>query len=432
MPANGEGFAGGLAQCPVFPVQKHVAKHKSGQVEGTHMRFAITGADRETGEDIELVIDAADEEEAMTKASSRGVLVASCDIAIKPSAPPAPPRVPSAARRSASPTALAGPSAQAAPVADDELPELPVATMPQGETLGFGNILSLFQSQPAVACAVVLLFLWAGLMGLVGLAQVAGGIGALGLWNVLIAAAYVVIGIGVMRGRNWGYGWAVVSNFLNALFSLVQVVVQSNPIMLMLLVIEVAIIILLLKNRSLFPKRAEQGDQGQPPSAPSSPWNRFLRGGILGMMDERFCTVSNSDVAVKGNTPGQKALRLGLIAGGTIGVFVLVIFAAAMVGSMTSDESSPAGEGRSTTPSSSTPRATYTPSHTDWSTPTPQPRTYSSHESSGIASDADKADYMRDQGFTQGSTQDLARMYDRIKNLADQKSARDRRLGLDD
>ena len=41
----------------------------------------------------------------------------------------------------------------------------------------------------------------------------------------------------------------------------------------------------------------------------------------------------------------------------------------------------------------------------------------------------DKADYMRDQGFTNSDDEALAQMYDRVKGVADEKEARDRRLG---
>src|SRR4051812_671267 len=42
------------------------------------MKYAITGADRETGEDLNLVVDAPDEATARTKAQRRGILVSEC------------------------------------------------------------------------------------------------------------------------------------------------------------------------------------------------------------------------------------------------------------------------------------------------------------------------------------------------------------------
>lgn len=42
------------------------------------MKFLITGADRQTGEDVEMSFEAADEREALGKANGRGILVTAC------------------------------------------------------------------------------------------------------------------------------------------------------------------------------------------------------------------------------------------------------------------------------------------------------------------------------------------------------------------
>lgn len=55
------------------------------------MKFTVTGADRETGEDIEMIVEAASSDEASAKANRRGIMVAACttDPSSKRSNPPA-------------------------------------------------------------------------------------------------------------------------------------------------------------------------------------------------------------------------------------------------------------------------------------------------------------------------------------------------------
>jgi hypothetical protein len=57
------------------------------------MKFTISGADRKTGEDITITLEAANPQEAMAKAASRHMLVAECVPASKAVAAPKPSKV---------------------------------------------------------------------------------------------------------------------------------------------------------------------------------------------------------------------------------------------------------------------------------------------------------------------------------------------------
>jgi hypothetical protein len=233
---------------------------------------------------------------------------------------------------------------------DEALPELPLAVPPSSP--GFGTLPALLGAHPLVGTAAILHFVWAVVMLVIGMIQVANDSALLGLWNIAVAAAYVVIGIGIIRGRHWSYTWGVASNVLNGLSGIIQIAAHGVPIMAALLILEVLNVIFLVRNRRLFPVPIRADGPGQH-TGDSTPWNRFLRGGLLGMMDERFCTITSADIAVTGATTQQKVRRLAFIAVGTIGGFVLLI--AVVVGSsdMMSRAKAPAGD--DTTPISSPP-----------------------------------------------------------------------------
>jgi hypothetical protein len=80
-------------------------------------------------------------------------------------------------------------------------------------------------------------------------------------------------------------------------------------------------------------------DAGPANPRPSTKWDRFLRGGLLGLLDERFC-VSKGQMTVLGSTKRQKALRLTIIVGATIVVFATVIFGVIWIADLASKKPS--------------------------------------------------------------------------------------------
>jgi hypothetical protein len=312
------------------------------------MRWTIVGCDRESGEEVELTIDAASDEDASSKASQRGILVSKCRPAeiplasepVKKSAPP-PPRpsqrppskpVSPSARLAAQPT-----TPVSMEIADESLPELPVA-VPRFPS-GFGNLSVVLKVHPLVGTAGILQFVWAGLMLLIGMIQIGNSNGLLGAWNILVAAAYIVIGIGLIQGRTWAWSWAIGSNMLNALTGIYQIVTEQIWLLGLLLIVEVLVIIFMWVERDLFSKpRAASAPAGPAPT--STAWNRFMRGGLLGVIDERFCTLSNSQDGIIGKTRGQKITRLTVIIAASVGGFVALIAAAVWISELTSSHSS--------------------------------------------------------------------------------------------
>jgi hypothetical protein len=306
------------------------------------MRWAIAGCDRDSGEDIQLTVDAATAEEAAAKASKRGVLVAECAPVQAQAKPISPPQRPTSRPFSPRvgtvgtakpPAMMKSVSTPAQAVAEESLPELALA-IPAPPT-GFGSMSAVLSAHPLTGTATVLHFVWAGLMLLIGMIQIGNDSAGLGAWNILIAAAYVVIGIGLIRGKFWGWNCGIVTNLLNAIMGIYQIVTQQVWLMGLLLIVEILIIVFLWMERSLFPKpqtvpTVAGASQPSKTTKTATPWNRFLRGGVLGMIDERFTTVSDAQVQISGNTKAQKTKRVLLLAGGGVlgfAVFIGIVIA---------------------------------------------------------------------------------------------------------
>jgi hypothetical protein len=339
------------------------------------MRWAINGCDRDSGEDIQLTVDAVTEEEAAAKAAKYGVLVAECRPLQMQSAPVATKTVPQTRRGSArdfSPRAVTGaPEKPAAvnevtapsQVAEESLPELSLAVLPV--PLGFGSMSAVLTAHPLIGAAIILHFVWAGLMVLIGMIQIASDGPGLGAWNILIAAAYVVIGIGLVRGKFWGWNVGIVTNLLNAIMGIYQILTQQAWLLGLLLILEILIIVFLWMERGLFPKpqtasAAAGASQSPKPTKPATPWNRFLRGGVLGMIDERFTTVSDAQIQISGNTKAEKTKRVLLLAGGGIlGFAVLIGIVIALPGLTSNHRSAGSSPGASSSSDDSAPAMNF-------------------------------------------------------------------------
>ncbi len=139
------------------------------------------------------------------------------------------------------------------------------------------------QRYPLAAAAVILMFVWSGIMVLTGMVQVGMEAPLLGTWNIAVAIAYIFIGIGLLQRRPWAWHWGVWTNGINAVLSLVNLVFGGVPIAGLLLVAEVLILVFLVRSRDGFipgvaSGQAEAAGQKQPgasvtptPAPPISP-----------------------------------------------------------------------------------------------------------------------------------------------------------------
>jgi uncharacterized protein YecT (DUF1311 family) len=108
-----------------------------------------------------------------------------------------------------------------------------------------------------VTCAGIGSFLWAAVMVLLVLFQLGlaattknDEFAALGYWNLVIVALYVVIGIGILMRKKWAWDWGTGSNTLNLLFGIYQLT-QGVLVQVLLLPIELFIMIALYVTKSL-------------------------------------------------------------------------------------------------------------------------------------------------------------------------------------
>jgi len=120
---------------------------------------------------------------------------------------------------------------------------------------------------PAVTAAAVLMFVWAGLWAVVVLMQLgillAGAsltTGLLAGWNAIIVGAYIVIGLGTLKRKRWGYEWGVGTNGLNLLWGAFQLFFQSVFVQILFLPIEIAIVVLLVVARGAFAIESKMAD----------------------------------------------------------------------------------------------------------------------------------------------------------------------------
>jgi len=190
------------------------------------MRYSLSGADRQTGEDIELVIEAEDEVAAVKKAGARGMLVAACKV-ISQKSERAKSAAPSVVSTEPSPASFL--KAQE-PSADKDVAR-------------------------GLTVAAVLSFVWAGLMTLVAMLQLAAanvvnnGNTSLGAWNMLIAVVYVLIGMGLLQRKAIAYNWGLVTNGINCVLGLWQILSYGLPLLVPLWILQVLIIVFLVMGR---------------------------------------------------------------------------------------------------------------------------------------------------------------------------------------
>jgi hypothetical protein len=120
-------------------------------------------------------------------------------------------------------------------------------------------------------------FLWAAVMVLVVLLQLGlaattknGEFAALGYWNLVVVALYVVIGIGVLMRKKWAWDWGIGSNTLNLLFGIYQLT-QGVLVQVLLLPIELFIMIALYVTKSVVAVVPTQTQRGPGSSVSSAP-----------------------------------------------------------------------------------------------------------------------------------------------------------------
>ena len=112
------------------------------------------------------------------------------------------------------------------------------------------SVLRLAREHPRLIAAVGLTFAWAGLMVLVGTAQIGDGAAGSGAWNVLMSAAYAFIGIGLWQRQRTAWNWAVGSNALNSVLAPYQILTEGIPL-LGLLLLQVLILAFAALSRAL-------------------------------------------------------------------------------------------------------------------------------------------------------------------------------------
>ena len=102
-----------------------------------------------------------------------------------------------------------------------------------------------------VTCAAIGSFLWAAIMTVLVFLQLVVAatnrddeLTALGYWNLVIVAVYVVIGIGILTRKNWAWDWGIGSNALNFLFGIYELT-QGRLVNVLLLPIELLIVVAL-------------------------------------------------------------------------------------------------------------------------------------------------------------------------------------------
>ena len=128
-----------------------------------------------------------------------------------------------------------------------------------------------------VTCAAIGSFLWAAVMAFVVLLQLGlaattenGELAALGYWNLVIVAAYVVIGIGILTRKRWAWSWGIGSNTLNLLFGIYQLT-QGVRVDVLFLPIELFIVIALYATRSVVAPARTRYESGTPAAPSVSP-----------------------------------------------------------------------------------------------------------------------------------------------------------------
>lgn len=114
-------------------------------------------------------------------------------------------------------------------------------------------------THPLILTAGILMFVWAGFYGLFNFISFIYNffvyfepvdviwIG----WDFVVTAAYIVIGIGIIKSKHWGYSWGIGSNILNAILSLFYLLSELS-FDLLFIVLEIAIVIMLFLSRDYF------------------------------------------------------------------------------------------------------------------------------------------------------------------------------------
>jgi hypothetical protein len=199
----------------------------------------------------------------------------------------------------------------------------PALTVTGTTVAGPGDVVTLAATIPPAmrrnaVIAAVLSFTWAGLVLLMSVVAIAAGY-PVGIWNALIAVLYIAIGVGLLRPGKKAYLWAVGSNCLNLVFSVLQLVPllvsHTNMVAIafeiVLLALEGLILFFVLRSRKRRPSTM-------------SALARFSRGGVAGLISEEFCGPSLQD-GITGANAKQKWRRMLIIAGITIAAFAALI-----------------------------------------------------------------------------------------------------------
>lgn len=105
------------------------------------------------------------------------------------------------------------------------------------------------QSRPLITTAAILSFVWAVLMTLVAMVQIAENVALLALWNLMIGALYVLIGVGLLRLRPEAYNWALWTNVINSVVFVIQIAAGGAALLGLLLILQIVIAMLLVLDR---------------------------------------------------------------------------------------------------------------------------------------------------------------------------------------
>ncbi|MBC7819997.1 MAG: hypothetical protein IAG10_24200 [Planctomycetaceae bacterium] len=276
-------------------------------------RYHVVGADRQTGEDIEIDDEAADENAAREKASRRGILVSGCSMA----------------RSSA---VISNTLAATRP---PPLPELSTALpSPVGRENRQANAT---EPRPLLTTAAVLSFVWAGLMTLVAMVQIAQGVAILALWNLAVATLYVLIGLGLLKRHPKAYNWALWTNAINSVMAAVQLATEGTPLLAVFLILQVIVAVLIVLDR----RASGSGTLESPvlmdlpttasPSSVSPPAANIATAHATSAIRQWWMRTTGP-----GSGPKGMAIRLATIAGGTFVAFAVIVGGAFLMAELTS------------------------------------------------------------------------------------------------
>jgi len=117
-----------------------------------------------------------------------------------------------------------------------------------------------------VTCAAIGSFLWAAIMTVLVFLQLVVAetrrddeLAALGYWNLVIVAVYVVLGIGIFARKKWAWDWGIGSNALNLLLGIYEIT-QGGWLNVLLLPLELLIVVALYATRAVVaPTRTQYG-----------------------------------------------------------------------------------------------------------------------------------------------------------------------------